>query len=134
MTKRTNFVLVDFENIQPNDIGLLRDGPFKVQIFLGPHQSKIPVTLAATLQPLGGSVEYITLEAAGKNALDLHIAYYIGALSAAEPAASFHIISKDTGFDPLLKHLNSRKIFAKRFTCIADIPYFKSAPPANRSS
>ncbi|WP_131111189.1 PIN domain-containing protein [Sulfuricystis thermophila] len=130
MTTRTNFVLVDFENVQPKDIGLLKDGPFKVKVFLGPNQSKIPVALAAALQSLGESAEYIILESAGNNALDFHIAYYIGVLSAAEPAAFFHIISKDSGFDPLLKYLKGRKIFAQRSTCIADIPYFKPALPA----
>ncbi len=99
MTSRTNYVLVDFENVQPKDIGLLKDGPFKVKVFLGPNQSKIPVALAAALQSLGESAEYIILETAGNNALDFHIAYYIGALSAAEPTAFFHIISKDSGFD-----------------------------------
>jgi len=50
---RTNYVLVDFENVQPKDIGLLKDGPFKVKVFLGPNQSKIPVSLASSLQSLG---------------------------------------------------------------------------------
>ncbi|MEZ5615893.1 MAG: PIN domain-containing protein [Rhodocyclaceae bacterium] len=130
MTTRTNFVLVDFENVQPKDIGLLKDGPFKVKVFLGPNQSKIPVSLAAALQSLGEGAEYIILESAGNNALDFHIAYYIGVLSAFEPTAFFHVISKDSGFDPLLKYLKGRKIFAQRSTCIADIPYFKPTLPA----
>ena len=130
VTTRTNFVLVDFENVQPKDIGLLKGGPFKVKVFLGPNQSKIAVYLAAALQSLGESAEYIILETAGNNALDFHIAYYIGALSAVEPAAFFHIISKDSGFDPLLKYLKGKKIFAHRSTCIADIPYFKPTLPA----
>lgn len=129
MTTRTNFVLVDFENVQPQDIGLLKDGSFKIKVFLGPNQSKIPISLAATLQSLGDNAEYIVLETAGKNALDFHIAYYIGVLSAAEPTAFFHIISKDTGFDSLLKYLKEKKIFAQRAVCIADIPYFKPALP-----
>jgi hypothetical protein len=130
MTTRTNFVFVDFENVQPRDIGLLKDGPFKVKVFLGPNQSKIPVSLAAALQSLGEGAEYIVLETAGNNALDFHIAYYIGALSAAEPNAFFHVISKDTGFDSLLKYLKGKRIFAQRSACIADIPYFKPALPA----
>jgi hypothetical protein len=129
MTTRTNFVLVDFENVQPKDIGLLKDGPFKVKVFLGPNQSKIPVSLATSLQSLGDNAEYIILEKAGSNALDFHIAYYIGVLSASEPTAFFHIISKDSGFDPLLKYLKGKKIFAQRSTCIVDIPYFKPALP-----
>ena len=127
---RTNFVLVDFENVQPKDLGLLKDGPFKVKVFLGPNQSKIPVALASALQSLGNSAEYITLETAGNNALDFHIAYSIGVLSTEDPSAFFHIISKDTGFDPLIKHLKNKKVFAQRSTCIADIPYFKLSLPS----
>ncbi|AGX87645.1 PIN domain-containing protein [Candidatus Symbiobacter mobilis] len=134
MTTRTNFVLVDFENVQPKDIGLLKGGPFKVKVFLGPNQSKIPVSLATALQSLGDSAEYIILETAGNNALDFHIAYYMGTLSATEPTAFFHIISKDSGFDPLLKYLKGKKIFAQRSTCIADIPYFKPALPATHEA
>lgn len=126
---RTNFVLVDFENVQPKDLGLLRDGPFKVKLFLGPNQSKVPVALAAALQSLGNNAEYVILETAGNNALDFYIAYYIGALSSEDPTAFFHIISKDSGFDPLVNHLKGKDIFAKRSTCIADIPYFKPTLP-----
>lgn len=129
MTTLTNFVLVDFENVQPKDIGLLKGGPFKVKVFLGPNQPKIPVSLVAALQPFGENAEYISLETAGSNALDFHIAYYIGFLSAAEPGAFFHIISRDSGFDPLIKHLKGKKVLAQRSTCIADIPYFKPALP-----
>lgn len=127
---RTNFVLVDFENVQPKDLGLLKDGHFKVKVFLGPSQSKIPVALATTLQSLGSNAEYVILETAGNNALDFHVAYYIGLLSTEDPTAYFHIISKDSGFDPLIKHLKGKKIFAQRSTCIADIPYFKPNLPA----
>jgi len=124
-----NFVLVDFENVQPKDLGLLKDGPFNVKVFLGPNQPKIPVALATALQSLGSNAEYVVLETAGNNALDFHIAYYIGVLSTEDPTAYFHVISKDAGFDPLIKHLKRRNIFAQRSTCIADIPYFKPTIP-----
>jgi hypothetical protein len=127
---RTNYVLVDYENVQPKDIGLLRDGPFKVKVFLGPNQSKVTVALASALQFLGSNAEYVVLETAGANALDFHIAYYIGTLSCEDPSAFFHVISKDSGFDPLIKHLKGKNIFAHRSTCITDIPYFKPSLPA----
>ena len=130
MTTRTNYVLLDFENVQPKDIDLLKDGPFRVKVFLGPNQTKIPVALAATLQSLGEKAEYIILQTGGNNALDFHIAYFLGVLSVAEPTAFFHIISKDSGFDPLLKTLKGKKVSAQRSTCIADIPYFKPVSPA----
>jgi hypothetical protein len=127
---RNNVVLVDYENVQPKDLALLKDGPFRVKVFLGPNQTKIPVSLAAAMQSLGGNGEYVMVETAGNNALDLHIAYYIGLLSTEDPTTFFHIVSKDTGFDSLVRHLKKNKILAHRSTCIADIPYFKPVLPA----
>lgn len=127
---KTNYVLIDYENVQPTDLGLLRDGPFKVRVFLGPNQARIPVSLATALQALGRDAEYVVLESAGSNALDFHIAYYVGVLSAQEPSAFFHIISKDTGFDPLIKHLTGKGVLAQRSTRIADIPFLKPELPA----
>jgi hypothetical protein len=131
---KTNYVLVDYENVQPKDLGLLRDGPFRVKLFLGPNQSKIPVSLAAALQPFGGNADYVHLEATGANALDFHIAYYIGVLSSMEPSAFFHVISKDTGFDPLIRHLKGRGVFAHRSDCIAQMPYFQHGLPADHDA
>lgn len=125
----TNYVLLDYENVQPVDLGLLRDGPFKIRVFLGPNQARIPVSLATALQAFGRNAEYVVLESAGSNALDFHIAYYLGVLSAQEPSALFHIISKDSGFDPLIKHLRSKGVLAARSARIADIPFFKPELP-----
>jgi len=126
---RTNHVLVDYENVQPSDFDLLKDGPFKVKVFLGPNQSKVPVSLAAALQPLGPSAEYVILETAGANALDFHIAYYVGALACEDPSAFFHIISRDSGFDPLIKHLRARNLLVQRSTRIGEIPCLKPPLP-----
>ncbi|GGZ63895.1 hypothetical protein GCM10008101_16810 [Lysobacter xinjiangensis] len=51
----------------------------------------------------------------------------IGHISAREPGASFVIVSKDTGFDPLIRHLKDRGIACRR---IADIPAPPGATPA----
>ena len=47
--------------------------------------------------------------AADRMPLDFHIAYYLGDLAVKEPDADFYILSKDTGFDPLIEHLEGRK-------------------------
>ena len=63
MTTRTNFVLVDFENVQPKDIGLLKGGPFKIKVFLGPNQPKIaavPVTYVYGLRNNWGALPEFT--------------------------------------------------------------------------
>jgi hypothetical protein len=74
---KTNFVLVDFENVQPNNFSLLNGYSFKIKVFLGANQAKIPIDMARTLQLFGPDVEYIQIEGNGSNALDFHIAYYI---------------------------------------------------------
>jgi hypothetical protein len=130
MTARTNYILIDYENVQPTDLALLRNASVKVKVFLGANQAKIPVSLAAGLQELGTNAEYVLLESAGPNALDFHIAYYMGLLSAQEATAFFHIISKDTGFDPLVSHLKTKGVFAQRSVSISSIPYFKPELPA----
>jgi hypothetical protein len=122
---RTNYVLVDFENVQPKNMELLQGGPFKVKVFLSSTQAKIPLGVASALQVFGTDAEYIQIEGSGNNALDFHIAYYIGRLAAETPDAYFHIISKDTGFDPLIKHLKIQKIYCQRSVSINDIPLLK---------
>lgn len=122
---KTNFILIDLENIQPLDCELLSGVPFKVKVFVGANQSKIPLKMVQALQAFGPNAEYIQIEGNGSNALDFHIAYYIGRLSVEFPDSFFHVVSKDTGFDPLIKHLKTRKVFCQRVVTIADIPLLK---------
>ena len=102
-------------------------GPFKIKLFLGATQCKISVELVRALQAFGPDVEYIQIDGNGPNALDFHIAYYVGRLVAEYPDAYFHIISKDTGFDPLIKHLKGQRVSCQRFVAVTDIPMMKIA-------
>ncbi len=126
---KPNFVLVDFENVQPKNVGLLQGGPYKIKVFIGANQAKISLDIARALQAFGPDAEYIQIDGNGSNALDFHIAYYIGRLAIESPGASFHIISKDTGFDPLIQHLKAQKIACQRFNSISDIFPGKAAKP-----
>lgn len=128
---KLNFVLVDFENVQPKNIGLLQGGTYKIKVFLGAKQAKISIDIARALQAFGPDAEYIQIEGHGSNALDFHIAYYIGRLAIENPGALFHIISKDTGFDPLIQHLTTQNIVCKRFDSIADIFPGKTNKPVS---
>jgi len=126
---KTNYVLIDYENIQPDAIDTLQHEHVRVIVFVGPHQTKIAFEKAAALQRMGTSAEYVRLSGGGSNALDFHIAYYLGQLTAKDPTAFFHIISKDTGFDPLVKHLKERKLRAWRVQTIGEIPILKPVDP-----
>ncbi len=122
---RTNYVLIDLENVQPKNLQILKGHNFKIMVFVGGNQKSIPFDLATSLQSFGYDAEYIKIEGNGKNALDFHIAFYIGYIVQHNPNCYFHIISNDSGFDPLLSHLKSKKIAAQRHKDVSDIPLLK---------
>jgi hypothetical protein len=124
---RTNYVLIDYENVQPCFFSGLEADHFRVLVFVGANQNKLSFEIAESIQKLGTRAEYIKIAGNGSNALDFHIAFHIGYLAAQDPNAYFHIISKDTGFDPLIQHLKDRKVFASRSKDVCDIPMLKAA-------
>lgn len=128
-----NYVLIDLENIQPEHLSVLAGQNFKVLVFVGQNQSKISFDLVSAVQHLGKNAEYIKIQGNGPNALDFHIAFYIGQFSVENGDSHFHIISKDKGFDPLIKHLESKNIQVHRHKAISDIPLPKPAK-AKKSS
>ena len=123
----TNFVLIDSENVKPEHLEKLKGEHFRVVVFLGANQKWIDSAIALAVHSLGGKGDYVKVSGKGRNALDFHIAYYIGKLSAKDPRACFHIISKDKGFDPLIKHLNEQKIICSRSSSISEITPLKPA-------
>ena len=127
----TNYVLIDFENVQPKNLEILKNHPFKIFVFVGENQTKVPFGLATAMQEFGEGAKYIKISGNGKNSLDFHIAYYIGKLSLEDPNGYFHIISKDTGFDPLIKHLRAQKIRIHREKDLAEIPLLRISNAAN---
>jgi hypothetical protein len=124
---RSNYVLIDYENVQPQSLAGLHADHFKVLLFVGANQSKVPFDVADAMQRLGERAQYVRISGNGPNALDFHIAFYIGHLASTDGAAYFHVISKDAGFDPLIQHLKTKNIFASRSKSIEDIPLLKIA-------
>jgi len=118
---RTQIVLIDFENVQPDKLTSLVGDHFRVVVFVGAHQTRIPFEIADWLQRLGSRAEYVKISGNGSNALDFHIAFYIGKLVSSDGQASFHIVSNDTGFDPLIDHLRSRNVTVERVQTIKEI-------------
>lgn len=84
-------------------------------------QKSVRTELAVPLQALGENGRYERLNANGRNALDSRIAFHLGELATKDPSASFHVISKDGGYDPLLDHLRSKGIDAQRSATLAPL-------------
>jgi len=134
---RINFVLIDSENVKPEYIEKLKHEHFRVVVFVGANLKRLDFPIANALQALGSNGSYVQISSHGSSALDFHIAYYIGKLSEAHPGAYFHIISKDKGFDPLIKHLKDQNMFCSRWASVVEIPLVKSTerlPPRRRAA
>lgn len=124
---KTSQIFIDFENVQPKDLALLKGRDYKVMIFIGATQAKLPTQFAIAVQALGPSAEYVQIDGSGRNALDFHIAYYLGAMLAGKLSGESFVISKDTGFDPLMRHLKSKGMSCRRLNSIEEIPGLKEA-------
>ena len=120
---RFNYVFVDYENVQELDLQLIREKPVKVVLVVGERQKNLP--LALTKEAVGiGKKQFEILETgcAGKNALDLVLAYYVGQQVKEDPEGYFHILSKDKAFDALVKHLKSQDVRVSRAEVFSKIP------------
>lgn len=109
-----NYVFVDYENMHELDPELIGRKTVHLTLLLGAQQKKLDSTLVQKLVAHSASVELVQLNSPGRNALDFALAFYLGKAAQADPTAYFHIVTKDTGFDPLVEHLRSCHIRTQR--------------------
>ena len=105
-------LLVDYENIGKIDLAAIPEG-VRVPFFFGASQRTVPTDFLKAALRLGERFIPIDIEGQGKNALDFHIAFYLGEYLVRSPDTACVIFSKDKGFDPLVRHL-ARRGFAVR--------------------
>ena len=121
-----NHVFVDFENVQDIDLAVIGTKAVSFTLLLGPRQTKLNVPLVEKLMAHAASVQLLRLTSPGKNALDFTLAYYLGRAVLADPTGFFHIVSKDAGFDPLVEHLRSKHVRARRHDSFATLTFAAS--------
>lgn len=119
---RTNYIFVDYENVQPDDLSRIGDQDVRVLVVVGEKQTKVPIELIEFLQEKPGKLEVLRTPCQGKNALDFVLASEVGRVLTEDTKAYIHIISKDTGFDALILHLRSKGQFAARHSGFDQIP------------
>jgi hypothetical protein len=113
-------LLVDFENVQQVDLSRLDEG-CRVIIFVGASQKAIPIELVTSAQRLGPRIEWQRIEGNGTNALDFHIACHLGRILEKSPQIPCIVLSKDKGFDPLLRQLNKIGLKCKRINSLLEL-------------
>jgi hypothetical protein len=122
-------LLVDYENIGKIDLGSIRAG-VRVPFFFGASQKSVPTEFLKAALRLGERFVPIDIEGQGKNALDFHIAFYLGEYLTRSPDTSCVILSKDKGFDPLIRHLVRRGFAVRRANSIAEALGSRALPAA----
>lgn len=116
-----SYIYVDFENL--NNLKELKQVSGKYIFFIGTKQTKLNSDLVISSNDK--NVDWIKISGNGKNALDFHIAYYLAKFDTDKEINHF-ILSKDTGFDPLIKHLTNKGISVKRIITIDEAVNKKS--------
>ena len=122
---KERILFVDFENVQKLDLSSLADD-FRITIFVGNSQKNIPIDLVRDAQRFGSRLEWVKISGEGSNALDFHIAFYLGRLFEKLPKAVYFVLSRDKGFDPLLRHLTEKEMSCKRINSLMEL---RPSPP-----
>jgi len=125
--KRINYIFIDYENVHPTDLSRVKDKNAQVHLVLGARQEHPSRRLQEQIEEHAEKVELVRTPMATKNALDFVLAFELGDQAMRDPDGFFHIISRDKGFDVLVKHLRNRKILAARRESLGEIPALMSA-------
>ena len=105
-------VLLDYENVQPND-GELRSlvpDAGQVWVFHGPHQRQVEHRFPS----FGANVTAVPISKTGKNALDFHLSFYMGYIASRNPASTMVVVANDKGYEPMLEHAKAMGFVVRR--------------------
>lgn len=131
-----NYILIDLENTQPENLILLNEvdedvAEFHLLIFVGAKQKSIPTKIVIPVHAMSVSAEYIQCSISKKNAVDFMLIYHLGKLVAEDPNAYFHIIARDKDYDSLIPQLRDQGLRAYRHEDIRMIPVVPGTIPKN---
>jgi hypothetical protein len=130
-TDKPRLLLVDFENVQQVELARLDDS-YRVIIFVGADQKSVPFDLVTKAQQLGSRVEWQKTTGNGSNALDFFIAFQLGRVFDRAPRPECIVLSRDKGFDPLIRFLSASGMQSRRISSLAELhPKATSAAPAS---
>ena len=114
-------VLVDYENVQPTEFVEVAQAGCHVWFFVGSSQKRVSTDLPDFIARFPSQARFIRMEKPGKNSLDFHICYYLGVAAHEHPDWLYVLMSKDTGYDPLLQHVRHAGMHAQRVVTIPQL-------------
>ncbi len=108
MNEPSQFYLLDLENV-PAPLLAQLPSTARLVAFIRATEKRVSTDLLRTAASIKERYSQIEVESKGeKNAMDFHIACEIGRILERDARNRCVIISKDTGFDPLVRHLKSK--------------------------
>ena len=119
---RNQYIFIDYENVCENDLSRVIDPAIRVFIILGIRHTKLPTSLFLYAQYRPEQLRIIQTQVEGRNALDLVLTLELGRIVALDPEGYFHIVSKDTDFDSIVRHLKGTKKRIARYASLPEIP------------
>jgi hypothetical protein len=128
-------LFVDYENVQNIDLDFINKENLETIVFVGKSQKKIPIEIVQKAQQLGKLMTWHQIEGQGSNALDFHIAFLLGHLTAhdAGKADEYIVLSKDKGFDPLLRYIQKERYNCRRINSLLELQQTKPDQSSNKN-
>jgi PIN domain len=124
-------LLVDYENVGRVDLSAI-PADVRVAFFFGASQRTVPTAFFKSALQLRERFVPVDIEGRGKNALDFHIAFYLGEYLTTAPQTRCVILSNDKGFDPLIQHLCGRNFSVQRVSTLEE--GFPSTEPSRTAA
>jgi len=124
---RTQYIFIDYENVSESDLSRVSGKAVRVLMIIGTRHKKLPTSLFLFAQDHPEQLRIIQTPVDGRNALDLVLTLELGRIIATDPGGYFHIVSKDTDFDSVVRHLTGEKKLITRHASLAEIPALRTA-------
>ena len=123
---RTQYIFIDYENVSESDLSRVIGKAARVLMIIGTKHTKLPTSLFLFAQDSPEQLRIVQTPVDGRNALDFVLTFELGRTIATDPEGYFHIVSKDTDFDSVLRHLKSEGKLIARHTSLAEIPALRT--------
>lgn len=124
---RSQYIFIDYENVSESDLSRVSGKTMRVFMIIGTKHKKLPTSLFLFAQDHPDQLRIIQTPVDGRNALDFVLTLELGRMIAADPEGYFHIVSKDTDFDSVVRHLKGEAKLIARHSSLAEIPALRSA-------
>ena len=112
----TNHIFIDYENMKSVPVALFTlEKATSITLFFGPQNRSLELPVVKQMMAGPRSVELIRIDKDGRDAVDFSLSYYLGRRAVLDPLAFFHVVSKDTGYDPLIEHLKRLSTKVRRY-------------------